>query len=182
MTVLWGSYKTVKCKNCTLFYHPRPLPSPKLLSCCQGLWDMRVLFHQPCLARKRQVLQLTGGSVWGRSSGGEPHTPGQASSLRFSCSLCGSRPQETWRSKVRKHTRNRLFQPLLHCLFRVFTIYVSVYSLCSTTCQLVSKKEKPSCQVEGPACEINISSLDLPCRQSEDTKTNTFYFCGSKVQ
>lgn len=133
MTVLWGGYKTVKCENFTLFYHPRPLPSPKLPSHCRGLWDMRVLFHQPSLARKRQVLQLTGGSVWGWSSSGEPHTPDQASSLRFSCSHHGSHPQETWRPKVRKQTQNRLFQPVLHCLFRVFIIYVSVYWLCSTT-------------------------------------------------
>lgn len=177
MTVLWGSYKTVKCENFTLFYRPRPLPSLKLLSYCRGLWDMRVLFHQPSLARKRQVLQLTGGSVWGWSSSGEPHTPDQDSSLRFSCSHRDSHPQETWRPKVRKHTQNRLFQPVLHCSFRSFIIYVLVHRLCSTTCQLVSQKEKPcvfsdwsACQVEGPTCEINTRSLDSPCRQSEGTK------------
>lgn len=128
VTVLWGCYKTVKHEVSTLFYYPRALPSPKLLPCRQGLWEMRVPLNQPSLARKRQVLHVAGGSVRGRSGGGEPHTPDQASSLRFSCSLCGSQPQGTWRPQVSKHTQNRLSMLLRCCLNSYLFIGVLIYA------------------------------------------------------
>lgn len=105
VTVLWGCYKTVKHEISTLFYYPRALPSLILPPCWRGLQEMQLPLNQPGLARKQQVLHPAGGSLWGWTSGGEPHAPDQAGSLRFSCPLCGSQPQKTWWPQVSKHTQ-----------------------------------------------------------------------------
>lgn len=129
VTVLLGCCKPVQHEISNQFYYPRALPSPKFLPCRRGLRKLWVPLNQPSLARKRQELRLESGFVWDRSSVREPHAPDQASSLRFSCSLCCFQPQETWWPQVSKHTRDRLSVPLQCCLC-ILVIYVLVYILC----------------------------------------------------
>lgn len=167
VTLLWGCNKTVKPEISTLFYYPRAFPSSKLLPCCWRLWDMRIPLNQPSFSRKWQLLQLSGGSVWVRSSSGEPHAPDKASSLRFSCSLCGSQTQEPWWPQVSKHTENRLSMPLWCCLCRTVIYFIGApFMQHNTSIKLVSKSKTlhlywlKCLSSWGPAYKISKVSID----------------------
>lgn len=128
---LWDSQcyvAPVKHERSTLFYYRRALPAPKLLPCCWGLWAMWIPLNQPGIATKQQSLHLEAGSVQGWSSTGEPHAPDKASSLRFSCSLCGSHSTETRWTQVRKYTQIKLSELLWWCLCTI-VIYSVVYCI-----------------------------------------------------
>lgn len=88
----------------------RTLSPPELPTC----WEMWAPNNQSRHAWKQQAVPLTGGSVWGRATGGKPHRPGPTSSVKYNIPVWGFEPQETRGTQVRKHWN---FVPLHRYLF-----------------------------------------------------------------
>lgn len=138
--MLWGCYKIVNHEFSTLFYYLRTLPSFNPVTWSWGLWEMWLPLNEPSIAKKQHGLPASGGCVWGRPHGGEPHTADQACSTRFRRSLGDAAPQGTRRPQVSEHT---------HLLL-----------LCNTTSPLHwKKKNRRHTSVPLKLCKKNVSCL-----------------------
>lgn len=95
--------KQTKVKDCPFFFCHRTFPSSKPFLCWKGCWEMQIPPNQPGFARKWQTLRFSAGSVWGCSSSGESHSPGENRSYRFNCSFSVPQPHQPWWPQVSTH-------------------------------------------------------------------------------
>lgn len=163
--MLWGCYKIVNHEFSTLFYYLRTLPSFNPVTWSWGLWEMWLPLNEPSIAKKQHGLPASGGCVWGRPRGGEPHTADQACSTRFRRSLGDAAPQGRRRPQVSEHT---------HLLL-----------LCNTTSPLHWKKKQKAhfclTKVMFPAYHLR-QTVELWLRVVWETRTDISYWSNAEAQ